>query len=129
MSESNADPGFTFVDRRQRAEPEPTRESPVPSPSSGSAGEPFGTPDGPPRADLPSLCIMLYSDALVHLGQIPDPVTGQRHMDLDQVRFAIDLLETIKDKTNGNRTPEESEVLDEILSALQMGFVRATRGR
>ena len=129
MSESNADPGFTFVDRRHRAEPEPIRESPLPSPPSLSPGEPLGALDGPPQADLPSLCVMLYSDALVHLGQIPDPATGQRHVDLDQARFAIDLLETIKDKTHGNRTPEESEVLDEILSTLQMGFVRATRGR
>ena len=70
---------------------------------------------------------MFYSDALAHLGQIPDPGTSQVHRDLDQARFVIDLLAMIKEKTEGNRTPEESVLLDEVLTTLRMGFVRASR--
>jgi len=70
---------------------------------------------------------MLYSDAEVHLGQVPDPVTGRPQPDLGQARYAIDLLTMIKEKTEGNRTSEESAILDEVLTALRMGFVRASR--
>jgi len=72
---------------------------------------------------------MLYSDALIQLGQAPDPVTGERRQDLDQARFTIDLVAMIREKTEGNRTPEESAVLDEILTNLRMAFVRASRLR
>jgi hypothetical protein len=70
---------------------------------------------------------MLYSDALLNLGQVPDPATGQPRRDLDQARFAIDLIAVLREKTEGNRTVEESAVLEEILATLQMAYVRASR--
>jgi hypothetical protein len=70
---------------------------------------------------------MLYSDALVSLGHAPDPAGGPPHVDLEQARFAIDLLAMLRQKTEGNRTPEESAVLEQALSALRLAFVRATR--
>jgi hypothetical protein len=69
---------------------------------------------------------MLYSEALVHLGQVPEPMTGQAHRDLEQAQFTIDLLAMLQEKTQGNRTPEESAVLEEILATLRMGYVRAS---
>jgi hypothetical protein len=80
-----------------------------------------------PRADFTSFCVMLYSDGLVHLGQAPDPMTGRAHVDLEQAQFTIDLLSMLKAKTEGNRTAEESGVLEEILATLRMAFVRASR--
>jgi hypothetical protein len=80
-----------------------------------------------PRADFTSFCVMMYSDALVHLGQAPDPMTGRAHVDLEQAQFTIDLLSMLKEKTAGNRTAEESGVLDEVLATLRMAFVRASR--
>jgi hypothetical protein len=71
--------------------------------------------------------MMLYGDALVHLGQVPDPVSGRPHVDLEQAQFTIDLLTVLKEKTEGNRTSEESTVLDEILATLRMAFVHASR--
>ena len=130
MPEPESDPGFTFVDRRRRVEdPPPPREAapaPRPAPSSPPS-EQVGPVEGPPRPDLASLCVMLFSDAMVHLGQVPDPVTGRPQPDLGQARYAIDLLTMIKEKTEGNRTSEESAILDEVLTALRMGFVRASR--
>jgi hypothetical protein len=70
---------------------------------------------------------MLYSEALMHLGQVPDPMTGQPHQDLEQAQFTIDLLGMLREKTEGNRTPQESAVLEEILANLRMAFVRASR--
>jgi uncharacterized protein DUF1844 len=133
------DPGFTFVDRRRRGTDEPA--SP-PRPSAAAAvsrpasvqpaappphAETTTGPRGPARADFASFCVMLYSEALVHLGQVPDPMTGQAHRDLEQAQFTIDLLAMLQEKTRGNRTPEESGVLEEILTTLRMGFVRASQ--
>jgi hypothetical protein len=72
---------------------------------------------------------MLYSDALANLGQAPDPATGRPHVDLEQARFAIELLTMLQQKTQGNRTPEESAVLEDMLTALRMGYVQIAEGR
>jgi hypothetical protein len=72
---------------------------------------------------------MLGSEALMHLGQVPDPMTGQAHQDLEQAQFTIDLLGMLREKTEGNRTPQESAVLEQLLANLRMAFVHASRGR
>jgi len=130
--DKDSDPGFTVVDRRRRGEeaPEARPEGPPPRSPAASPGPDLpGPPSGAPRPDFASFCVMLYSDALIQLGQAPDPVTGERRQDLDQARFTIDLVAMIREKTEGNRTPEESAVLDEILTNLRMAFVRASRLR
>lgn len=136
MPEREPDTGFTVVDRRRRGEDEPApapaptapeAARPGPTPPSPPRGEPVAAPRGPARADFASFCVMLYSEALVHLGQVPDPVTGQPHRDLEQAQFTIDLLAMLQEKTQGNRTPEESAVLEEILATLRMAFVHLSR--
>jgi hypothetical protein len=72
---------------------------------------------------------MLGSEALMHLGQVPDPMTGQPHQDLEQALFTIELLGMLQAKTEGNRTPQESAVLEQLLANLRMAFVHASRRR
>ena len=138
MVGSESESGFSIVDRRRRGDDEPVRPptspSTSPSPVSTVSGRgpspPSGPADGPegrPRADLTALCVMLYSDALVNLGQVPDPVTGEAHRDFEQARFAIDLLDVLREKTEGNRSAEESVVIEEILATLRMAFVHASQ--
>ena len=143
MSEREPDPGFNVVDRRRRGEeseaPAPRPVPPVTEPArQGSApahstvvgpGPTAGAPPGAPKADLTSLLVMLYGDAMANLGQAPDPASGRPHVDLDQARFAIDLLAMLQEKTRGNRTPDESAVLEEMLTTLRMGYVRLSQGR
>jgi Domain of unknown function (DUF1844) len=144
VSEREPDPGFSVVDRRRRGEEDeapPSRPAPPPimesprSPSSPAQsavvgpGPASGGPAGAPKADLTALLVMLYSDAMANLGQAPDPTTGRPHVDLDQARFAIDLLAMLQEKTRSNRTPDESAVLEEMLSTLRMGYVQLSQGR
>jgi len=70
---------------------------------------------------------MLAHSALVHLGETPDPETGGGSADLAQAKFSIDLLRLLKTKTEGNRTPEETNLLEGILYDLQLRFVEAAR--
>jgi len=77
--------------------------------------------------DLNALFLMLASSALVHLGVAPGAGGSQR--DLPQARLCIELLRLLQDKTEGHRTAEESQLLDEILYDLQLRFVEAARPR
>jgi hypothetical protein len=74
--------------------------------------------------------VMLFgSAALVHLGASPDPAGGQQGVDLDQAKQTIDVLELLKEKTAGNLTTAEAEVLDGILFDLRCRYMEAVKGR
>jgi hypothetical protein len=136
------DETFKVRDRRRREDalddvsssPPPVEQaSPVEAASSPPRAEAPGPkivgpsaspPEGP---DLRGLFIMLASSALVNLGEAADPATGERLLDLEQAKEAIDLLALLRVKTNGNRTDQESHLLEEILYDLQLRFVSAAR--
>ena len=60
--------------------------------------------------------------ALMHLGEIPDPATQQRELNLEAAKEAIDLLVALRDKTSGNLSKEEKEMLEALVSQLQIKF-------
>ncbi len=63
--------------------------------------------------------------ALMLLGKMPDPQTGETMHDLDSARLFIDQLEMLEAKTKGNLTREEGHLLQQSLMALRMAFVEA----
>ena len=72
--------------------------------------------------------MMQAQNAALFLGQIPNPQTGQAEVNLEVARMFIDQLAMIQEKTRGNLTSEESTVLRNALSSLQMAFVEASQG-
>lgn len=127
---------FKVTDRRGRAKESSPAEpdaAPVPElrPSLGDAApagagarpDPSAAPPG--RTGLQGLFVMFASSALINLGEAADPATGERSVDLEQAQAAIDMLLLLRDKTSGNRTEQESRLLEEILYDLQIRFVRA----
>ena len=71
--------------------------------------------------------VMIHAqNAALFLGQIPNPKTGEAEINLDLARMIIDQLEMIQEKTRGNLTNEETTVLRNALSNLQMAFVEAS---
>ena len=73
--------------------------------------------------------VMMHAqNAALFLGQIPNPKTGEAEINLDLARMFIDQLEMIQEKTRGNLTNEETMVLRNALSNLQMAFVEASGG-
>jgi hypothetical protein len=127
---------FKVTDRRRRDEVDETPtaaaapDPAAPAPRIVSAGfESQGPPPAPQGGpDLQGLFIMLASSALVNLGEAADPETGERVLDLEQAKEAIDLLSLLRVKTEGNRTDQESHLLEEMLYDLQLRFVRAAKG-
>ena len=114
--------GFRVTDRRRREQDEP-RGPKAPPPEAPSAAP---TPRRP-QASLVDFFMMLGSEAVVALGDAPDPTTGQRHQALPHAAEMIDLLLLLREKTEGNRTAEETQILDELLYDLQLRYVRATK--
>jgi hypothetical protein len=71
--------------------------------------------------------MMEAQQAALFLGQIPNPQTGQPEVNLEVARMFIDQLGMIQEKTRGNLSNEESAVLRNALSSLQMAFVEASQ--
>ena len=72
--------------------------------------------------------VMMHAqNAALFLGQIPNPKTGEGEVNLDLARMFIDQLAMIQEKTRGNLTSEESTVLRNTLSNLQMVYVEVAR--
>ena len=70
--------------------------------------------------------MMQAQQAAMFLGRIPNPQTGKPEVNLEIARMFIDQLEMIHEKTRGNLTAEESEILTRVLSDLQLSFVQAS---
>ena len=136
---------FKIIDRRGREQdgessgpgPGPMAHPSTPPSSGGNPGsaaqEPGREAPEAPAAyegsvDLQGLFVMFATSALINLGEAADPATGERQVDLDQAKDAIDLLLLLREKTAGNRTEHESRLLDQILYDVQMRYVRAKSG-
>jgi hypothetical protein len=94
--------------------------------SSGDRGESAERPPLSP-ASLATLISSLATQALMMLGQVADPQSGQAIVDIEYARHLIDTLAVLEDKTAGRRTPEESRLLDNVLHDLRMTVVAVER--
>ncbi len=124
--------GFVLKDRRsfdekgdlkdEKAEESPKQEEAKAEPRQEQAE----------RAPLPevnfnSLIFSLSSSALLHLGEIADPQTGEKKMDFELAKHTIDTLAMLKEKTTGNLTDEEGKFLESILTDLRWRYVKANQ--
>jgi len=75
-----------------------------------------------PVASLEMLLMTHHTQAVMALGMMPDPMTGETSANKDAAKFHIDMLNVIEEKTKGNLTSEESEALSSILHQLRMAF-------
>ena len=71
-----------------------------------------------------SLISMLQRSAMMHLGMLPDE-EGMIHFNQAEAKAAIDLLDTLQTRTDGNLEDVEANILKGLISELKMHFVRA----
>ena len=79
-----------------------------------------------PEVNFNSLIFSLSSSALLHLGEIADPQSGEKKKDLAIAKHSIDTIAMLKEKTQGNLNEEEAKFLDSILTDLKWRFVKAS---
>jgi hypothetical protein len=72
--------------------------------------------------------LSLAHTAAVHFGDIPDPVTRQPKANLPSAHQIIEILSLLEQKTRGNLTAEERQVVEQIVYELRMRYVEATKG-
>lgn len=90
------------------------------------------TQDAAPKAPPPQLqfahfLLSLGGSAQMAMGLVPHPHTGLVTKDLPGARGTIDLLAMLEQKTQGNLTPDEAQLLQELLYALRLQFVEVTK--
>ena len=133
----------TFTDEDKEAEAKDEKTQTPPS-TDGEAQSPPTTektrePEAsePPRTDaseeqpqfpeinFPTFVVSLNASALLHLGAIEDPATGQKTKNLPMAKQTIDILSMLEEKTAGNLSNEEKNLIKNILYDLRLMYVKA----
>ena len=119
--------GFKVTDRRRRADEDESVPPAAPPPRAAESREPSAPGRQPASAaphpapgagaerDLTGLFVMLASSAAMAMGEAPDPLE------------LVDLLLLLREKTEGRRSLEETQVLEELIYDLQVRYVAATK--
>ena len=131
--------GFTIRDRRTATQPtEAGREEPEKTEGPSAAGPGKAESEGRerkpeeelhlPEINFSSFILSLSTSALMHLGEVPDPVTKKVDRSLPLARQSIDLLGMLREKTRGNLTPDEEKLIDHLLTDLRWRYIREAKG-
>jgi len=136
--ESDREPSFKVQDRRrfsatgEAREDVPEERSATTPPAEDVRAHDAGATSGPEASTeitFASFVFSLSTQALVHLGEIPDPVDGATRLHLEGARQIIDILAVLAEKTRGNLDPAESSLLESALYDLRMRYVDRARSR
>jgi hypothetical protein len=126
--------GFQVRDRRRfsdsgEARPDVSEETPAPPPPAAaaeSAAPEAAVADEP--VTFSTFVLGLSTQALLHLGEIPSPMTHALERDLGAAKQVIDILGILREKTRSNLEPGEESLLDSVLYDLRMRYVELVRG-
>ncbi len=80
-----------------------------------------------PEVTFPAFVMSLNTSALFHMGELADPVSGEKIVDFSLARHAIDTLVMLEEKTKGNLEADETEMLKNILYELKIHFVKVVK--
>jgi hypothetical protein len=80
-----------------------------------------------PPASFPILVSTLGAQAMTALGQIENPLTKKREVNLDLAKHVIDTLDILAEKTKGNLTGEEAAMLQAVAHELRMAYLAAKK--
>jgi hypothetical protein len=70
-----------------------------------------------------SFVISLAGAAMTHLGEGPQPQSGDAEVNLPLARQTIDLIALLKEKTQGNLDDDEKSLIDTLLTELRTNYV------
>jgi hypothetical protein len=131
--------GFTVQDRR-RFSPE-TGEARKDAPEEAGAtvqagaeniqsgGGAHESEQALPEINFSAFVISVSTQALMHLGEIANPMSGKVEIDVPVAKQMIDILGMLKDKTRGNLNASEDRLIEDILFDLRMKYVEAVKKR
>jgi hypothetical protein len=116
-----------IVDEDWKAQVEAEKEAakqPAEEPAAKDKAEATARPKGPlPPPSLILLATSLGMQAMVAMGLVAAPDGEKPEVDLDETKHVIGMLDMLWQKTEGNRTAEETAMLDSLLHELRLGYV------
>jgi Domain of unknown function (DUF1844) len=117
-----------FFSGEEKRMTDESKEDPRATASDGAraAGTKSDRPKGYtlPKIDFSTFVLSINSSALVQLGLIEDPASGQKIKNLPLAKQTVDLLAMLEEKTRGNLTSDEENILKSILYELRMLYVK-----
>jgi hypothetical protein len=136
MDEKQGEQAFTITDKRFSAR----RDAAQARPNDSSPSDPAATDQqtrarsqasgqtvgGSEEVNFASFVISLGTQAFMHLGDIPNPLTQKREKEITAAKHMIDLLGMLEAKTKGNLTGDEERLLRQLLFDLRLRYVRET---
>jgi hypothetical protein len=136
MTKEQEEQSFRVTDKRGfREESVPGAPEPSENAEAKPAGEPsFSKEEKPaehesskiPPIDFPSYILSYYTQGLVLLGEVPNPYTKKMEEDVEAARHTIDILSMLEQKTKGNLSSEEKQLLETVIYELRMKFMART---
>ena len=96
-------------------------------PGAGAEGAPPPAPEPETRGEsvvtFSTFLLGLSTQALLHLGEIPNPVSGTLERDLVAAKQLIDIVGVLELKTRGNLDAAERRLVESVLYDLRMRYV------
>lgn len=137
MTKEQEDTGFKVTDKRLfrddgerrpevAEEKDKGAESRKEEPAGGARSMNQDIPGTGPRIDFPSYVLSYYTQGLVLLGEVPNPMTNKREEDLEGARHTVEILTMLQEKTKGNLSPDEDQLIGSVLYELRMKFMAKT---
>jgi hypothetical protein len=80
-----------------------------------------------PPLDFSSIVFPFYTQALLKLGLLEDPVHPKAEENLELARRLIDIMDLLKDRTKGNLKPEEEQFIESCLQQLKAGYLEKAK--
>jgi hypothetical protein len=125
MSDTEGE-GFTIKDKRSSNQSDEEAKAADES----QKKEPAAKEESPPQAEekefelnFSTFVLSLTSSAFYHLGDIPDPMTGEKAENLPAVKQTIDILIMLQEKTKNNLDAEEAKLMEQLIYELQVKYV------
>ena len=89
--------------------------------------QPFDAEQPQGSRSFQMLVDFLVRNAAAMLGGMADPRTGQAYLDLEGAREVIDMLDALRDKTRGNLSKADDDLLIEVLGQLKLTFMEMSK--
>ena len=135
---------FKVVDRRLKFDEADGKDGPGEEQEAQAAEEAAAEESGPqgsdkesskgPETDTPlpkvsfsTFVLSLSSSALVHLGEVPEPESGEIRENMPMAKHSIDILAMLQEKTKNGLDPDETRLLEGLLYELRMKYVMKTK--
>ncbi|MFQ5560123.1 MAG: DUF1844 domain-containing protein [Nitrospinota bacterium] len=80
-----------------------------------------------PGLTFSTFVMSLSSSAELHFGEMNDPFTGKRNVNLPMAKQTVEIVSMLKEKTKGNLTPDEEALIDNVLYELRMKYAKSLK--